>query len=615
MKKNAAKRKKKKITNAIIATVTTILVLGLTGTILYTQFFKEEVDRFFEKKYTVTDVNGAQIEFTEDELAAEVNSDRFYQGIKVDGVDVGGKTLEEAKAMFNDTRDKKVDDMVDVQFQVGSELVKMKTDGMSLSSNIDDVLSEAFKYAKSSTLEGVEGLKDRYALITELKKTPKEYNSSFTIGYDNVSTLAHEALDSFNKEPVEAHATGFDVSTLSFIIDESANGQSVNVDKAIEDVNSSFEKAEYGVVIPVEVSVVEPQTSADYLRSHLGKVSSNSSKTKDDSNRNTNIRLVCEIIDGLVLQPGEQFDFNKRVGERTAERGFKEAGGIYDGRSRKELGGGICQANTMIYHSVVEADLQVDERNPHSWPSDYVDKGTDATVTWGGANFKFTNNTEYPVALHAYYGDLWVTVELYGRLLPDGQRIEFVGEEISREQPSGVEYIADPSMPVGSTSSDRSSHPHIVAKSYRIFYNADGQEIKREEYQTSDYRMIRASVHVGTRAPDGTIFHMDPATGEVTPPDGYVAPTPTPDPTDPSNSSETPPPSSEETPPPSSEETPPPSSEETPPPSSEETPPPSSEETPPPSSEETPPPSSEETPPPSSEEETPPPESSEEPAE
>lgn len=456
MKKNAARRKKKKITTAILVTVTTLLILGLTGTILYTQVFKKEVDRFFEKKYKVVDASGVEIEYTEEELAEAVNYDKFYSGIKVDGVDVSDKTLEEAKAMFKETREKKVDDVVDIQFQVGNELVKLNTDGMTLASNIDEVLTEAFNYAKTSPLEGVEGLKDRYELITALKKTPKEYTSAITLGYDNISAQTHAALDSFNSDPVEAHATGFDVQTLTFIIDESSNGQSVNVDKAISDVNDALAKEEYKAVIPVEVKVVEPKTSADYLRNNLGKVSSNSSKCKDNSNRNTNIRLVCEKIDGLVLQPGEQFDFNGYVGERTAERGFKEAPGIFNGASRQELGGGICQANTMIFQSVVEADLQIDQRVAHSWPSDYVDPGTDATVTWGGANFKFTNNTEYPVAIHAYYGDLWVTVEIYGRLLPDGQKISFFGADslLVNESPGGVEYVADSSLPVGTVKQD-----------------------------------------------------------------------------------------------------------------------------------------------------------------
>lgn len=519
-------RKKCHISTKITAIVTAVLVFVLTLTILYTQVFKSEVDHFFAKKYTVTDVNGEKKKYTADELEELVTSDRFYQGIRIDGVDVSGKTMDEAKSMFSEIREAQLDELVDIRFQVGDDEVRLKTDGMSLSSNIDDVLIEAFYYAKSSTLDGAEGLIDRYDKITALQKTPMDFNSVFTIGDDNVSLLTHEALDGYNIAPVEAKATSFDVAELKFVIEESKRGQSVDIDEAIANVKASFAEKNYKTVIPVELKVVEPQTTAESLRSKLGRVSSNSSKTKDKPNRNTNIYLVCKAINGLVLQPGEQFDFNGVVGQRTPEKGYKEAPGILDGASNLEYGGGICQANTMLYHSVMEADLQVDERVAHSWPSDYVDIGTDATVSWQYPNFKFTNNTDYPIAIHAYYGDLWVTVEIFGRLLPDGQTIKFFGdpELLINEEPTHTEYVADPTLAVGEVVKERAAHNHILAKAYKVTYDAGGNEIARKEIMT-EYRLIEAKYRVGTLGPGGTIFKMDPSTGKVTPPDGYVPPT------------------------------------------------------------------------------------------
>ena len=144
----------------------------------------------------------------------------------------------------------------------------------------------------------------------------------------------------------------------------------------------------------------------------------------------------------------------------------------------------------MLYHSVIEAGLQVDKRVPHSWASDYVDVGTDATVTWDGANFKFTNNTDYPVAIHAVYGDCWVTVEIFGRRLPDGQKIKFFGTEyITNEEPDGEEYEADPTLAVGKKERDRKPHNHILCKAFIVTYDADGNEISRKEVLT-EYRAI-----------------------------------------------------------------------------------------------------------------------------
>ena len=519
------KRKKTVLSTKTIGIITAVLVFCLMVTILCTQVFKKDIDRMLAKKYTVTDIDGSQRKLTSDELEEEVRSDRFYQGISVDGVDLSGKTLDEAKAMFAEIRGQQVEEMVDIKFQVGNEEVSLNADGFHISSNIDEVLNEAYDYAKSSPLEGGEGLVDRYTKITDLKKTPKNFESVFTIGDDNISTLTHSALDAYNLGAIEAKATGFDVSELQFIIEESHPGQTVDIDKAIEDVKSAFAAKEYKKVIPVAVTMVEPKTTAESLREKLGKVSSNGSKTKDDANRNTNISLICKKLNGLVLQPGEQFDFNAYIGERTPEKGFKEATGISDGTTRLEYGGGICQANTMLYHSVIEAGLQVDKRVPHSWASDYVDVGTDATVTWDGANFKFTNNTDYPIAIHAVYGDCWVTVEIFGRRLPDGQKIKFFGTEyITNEEPDGEEYEADPTLAVGKKERDRKPHNHILCKAFIVTYDADGNEISRKEVLT-EYRAIKAKYRVGTLGPDGTIYNLDTKTGEVSPPAGYTQPT------------------------------------------------------------------------------------------
>ena len=160
----------------------------------------------------------------------------------------------------------------------------------------------------------------------------------------------------------------------------------------------------------------------------------------------------------------------------------------------------------------------MDQRVAHSWPSDYVDPGTDATVSWEYPNFKFTNNTEYPIAIHAYYGERWVTVEIFGRLLPDGQKIKFFGADalLVDEAPTRTEYVADSSLPIGTVIKERSAHNHKIALAYKVTYDANGKEIKRKELKT-EYPLILAKYRVGTRAADGSIHHMDPNTGAVSP--------------------------------------------------------------------------------------------------
>ncbi len=451
------------------------------------------------------------------ENLSEISSEfKFTDGYTINGVDVSGKTLAEIKESVLEAESANPKDSVKITFVLGEDRIEANTQALEFITDIDSTIEAAYKASKSGDGNN------------------KEFKSSWSVSPDTVDAFVHATLDEYVKEPVEAYASGFDTENLTFIIEESENGFSINFDKTIADVKTSLNLGDYDTEIRVESEVVTPKNTAEFLRGYLCKVSSTTSTTTSSSNRNTNIRLVCEKLDGLVLQPGEQFDFNKYIGERTEAAGYKEAGGIFNGALRQELGGGICQANAMIYHSVTKADLQVDTRTPHTWPSDYVEVGTDATVSWGGPEFRFTNSSEYPIALHAYYGNQKVTVELYGRPLPDGMTIKLKGEIVSRTE-AKVEYKADSDMALGEKVTEKSAHDAIKAKSYKIYYDADGNEIKREDYKDSSYPMINKVVRVGVRAEDGTIFKLNKETGETIAPEGYVPPTPTPDPDDPEN--------------------------------------------------------------------------------
>ena len=523
MKKNAAKRRQKKITTAVVGVVAGLLAVTAIGTVLYFTVFKN-VFGGKSNKIVVTDANGSEISFEPEELQAQIDVPTFYEGITINGVSVAGKTKEEVKAQFAEENSKSASDLVNVTFLVGDESIPMPTTGLTVTSDIDSIIDKAYEYGRTSTLQGNDGLKDRYNTINALKTTPVDFVSTYSLDTSAVDQLTRETLEPLQKEVVEAYASDFDLENLEFVIEESQEGNVIDIDKAIADVKTALDNKEYEVVIPVSQEIIEPTTSAEFLKEYLGLVSTTTSKTSSNDNRNTNIRLVCEKLDGLVLQPGESFNFNDYVGKRTEEAGFKMAHGIFNGDMRDELGGGICQANTMLYQSVTKADLQVDERKNHTIPSTYVDKGTDATVTWESPNFRFTNNTEYPVAIHAFYADQHVTVEIYGRPLPDGQTIELVGEFVREIAPTTV-YVADATMAVGTRSTTTGSRTGYDYKSYKVWYDADGNEIKKEEYFPSHYPARNAEIHVGVLGADGKVYTMNPKTGSVDAPPEAINPT------------------------------------------------------------------------------------------
>lgn len=119
-------------------------------------------------------------------------------------------------------------------------------------------------------------------------------------------------------------------------------------------------------------------------------------------NRVNNLRLACKKIDGTVLEPGEVFSFDAVVGQRTKERGFKKAHVFSGPNSGAEgYGGGVCQVASTIFNTALLANMKINLRYQHVQRVGYVPLGRDAAISWGANNFKFTNNTKYPIKISA----------------------------------------------------------------------------------------------------------------------------------------------------------------------------------------------------------------------
>ena len=135
--------------------------------------------------------------------------------------------------------------------------------------------------------------------------------------------------------------------------------------------------------------------------------------------RTTNVRLACNSIDGTILNPGEEFSYNDIVGERTASRGFRSAIIFSNGSEVDGLGGGVCQVSSTVYMAVLRADLKVTERYNHQFQISYTPISQDAAVYWGSKDFKFVNDTPYPIKVVASSGGGTLTVKLYGTKTSD----------------------------------------------------------------------------------------------------------------------------------------------------------------------------------------------------
>ena len=137
-------------------------------------------------------------------------------------------------------------------------------------------------------------------------------------------------------------------------------------------------------------------------------------KHNTNENRNNNLRLLCQALNGHIVQPGETFSYNEVVGERTAEKGYLPAPAYTGYRLADSIGGGVCQGSTTLYNCVLLADLEVVFRACHGAKVTYVPPGLDAAVNYLTTDFQFRNQYRFPVKVQAEVSDGFVKMKLLG---------------------------------------------------------------------------------------------------------------------------------------------------------------------------------------------------------
>lgn len=317
----------------------------------------------------------------------------------------------------------------------------------------------------------------------------------------------------------------------------------------LERAKEILAEADYGTSIGIPMEYVEPEFTKEELdgilfRDVLGAFESKHSST---ANRTNNLKKACESINGIVLQPGEVFDYNEALGQRTAENGYLPAPAYSGGKTVQEYGGGICQVSSTLYYCALMGDLEIVSRTNHTFLVTYVPFGMDATVSWGGPEFRFCNNTEYPIRIEAEANESSVNIKILGTDTKD-YYVEMEYVVVAMENPKEVIEYYPESNPNGYYDGQVIQTPYTgyTVRTYKYKYDKEtGELISKEEDKRSVYKVR-----------DQIIAKPEPVETE-----------PTEDPTMPSIPST--PPSTGETTPSTPEETTPPSTGETTPPATE----------------------------------------------
>ena len=160
-------------------------------------------------------------------------------------------------------------------------------------------------------------------------------------------------------------------------------------------------------------NVVEVQPEKQAVQQETEVASFTTKIYNKDKERQNNIGITCNSINGKVVQPGETFSFCNTVGKATTAKGYEKADIYVDGKKKQGLGGGNCQVSTTLYNAVTEIEtLEVTERHQHSGHVPYIAEGKDAAVAYGSYDFKFVNNTGSAIKILMENSDSNITAKI-----------------------------------------------------------------------------------------------------------------------------------------------------------------------------------------------------------
>ena len=339
----------------------------------------------------------------------------------------------------------------------------------------DTLTTDAYKI-NSNSIEIVKGItfspaeeSDVHALTVETLLKAMAEKSQLSADY-TPQQLAPKEVDLqllHSNIYVEAVSAEYDPETFS--ASQSITGVTFDIDAA----RKMLDNAGMGERLIIPLIAVEPEVTTEDLEELLFRdiLAESTTVVGGNSNRVGNVRLSSSSIDGTMLNPGDMFSFNDIVGQRTAERGYREAGAYVGNLMVQEIGGGICQTSSTIYYSVLKADLLVMERQPHNMTVGYLPLGCDATINWGTIDLKFRNNTDYPIKIEMEMEGTNLTARLMGTKLDDTY-VKVGNTTVSSTAYEEIER-EDESIAEGERKVYTDGATGFVVDTYKYYYDAD----------------------------------------------------------------------------------------------------------------------------------------------
>ncbi len=222
--------------------------------------------------------------------------------------------------------------------------------------------------------------------------------------------------------------------------------------------------------------------------------------SKSTKERKHNIALAAKALDNALIAPEEEFSFNRRVGPRSKERGYRDAKIIVGGEFVEGVGGGVCQVSTTLYNAVLLAGLAVTEFHPHSLQVSYVKPSFDAMVSYFNADLRFVNDTKNPVYLKTAADGNRLTVRIYGAALKNKIVLEsrIVGTIAPAETLIVDEKGDFPELKKGERKIVSYGKAGVKSEGYVCVFSPENRLISKKKIRKDKYNAIARVVVEGT---------------------------------------------------------------------------------------------------------------------
>lgn len=427
-------------------------------------------------------------------------SEKVIPGVFINDTYVGEMTKEEIVYLYEE-KNKNIGDS-SFTFTYEDVIATISAQDLDIGYNSELISDQAVGMGKSSNILS------NFFIITNAYLNGISLNSSYTFKEDRLKEELKPFKQLAYKEPVNAKFTVENNKVVEF--SQSENGTVLDeerIEKFVYDripiIISSSENTNFEYLLPT--ITLEPEITTEEVNEYgiEEKIGEGVSYFVGSiPNRIYNIGLAASRIDGTLVAPGEEFSFNKNIGDISKLSGYKEAYVISNGRTILGDGGGVCQVSTTLFRAMLDAGVPITERHAHSYRVGYYEQqspvGIDATIYVPSVDLKFKNDTGKHILISADFDPVnqKLVFSLFGK--SDG-RVAVVSDPVILSQSGAPEplYEDDPELPVGVTKQvDFAASGANVQFTRTVTRNG---EVLIDETYNSRYSPWRAVFKVGTK--------------------------------------------------------------------------------------------------------------------